>query len=110
MMTRMISLVPSRIWCTRRSRTICSMRIFLQIAVAAVQLQRLLATSKPASVAKRLAMAQSSVASGASRSSAAAARQSISARGVELGRHVGEPELQRLEVGEPLAERLRSCR
>ena len=39
MISRMISLVPSRIWCTRTSRKHALDRVIAQIAVAAVQLQ-----------------------------------------------------------------------
>ena len=53
---------------------------------------------------KRLAMAQSCVASASLRSSAAAARHNKRARRLEPGRHIGEAELQGLELFQPFAE------
>ena len=65
-----------------------------------------MATLKPVSVAKRLAIAQSLVASGALRVERGRGAPEQRARGFELGRHVGEAELQRLELVEAFAERL----
>ena len=102
----MISLVPSRIWCTRKSRTIFSMPYSDEIAVAAMQLQRLIGDVEAGVGDEALGHGAKlrGVRVVAVERRGGAPQQG--ARRFEPGRHVGEAELQRLEFVKALAEGL----
>ena len=106
MISRMISLVPSRIWCTRTSRKHALDRMIAQIAVAAMQLQAAIDHLEAGIGGKALGLRGER----ASRRLALADRDrgamQQQPRGLDLGRIVGDAELQRLEIGQPRAELL----
>ena len=110
MTTRMISFVPSRIWWHPRvSRTMPLQRVIPQIAVAAMQLQRLVTDIEADIGSEALSPWRNRAWLPGLLHPVRRRLSDHQPRRLQLRRHVGELELQRLELSQGLPNCLRSA-